>query len=64
MKQIIKSHTDVITVPEEIEKMRRDYEEQGYQCELLADLLKLVFDDGYVMIFFQNGAFYQECHLY
>lgn len=62
MKQIIKSHTDIFTVPETLANMKKDYEQDGYNCELLGNLLKINLDDGYVMIFWENGAFYQECH--
>lgn len=61
MKQIIKTHTDVITVPEKLKQMKQDYEKQGYECDLLANCLKINFDDGYVMIFWADGAFWQEC---
>lgn len=61
-KQIIKSHADVMTVPEALDKMKSDYEVQGYECQLLANCLKIELDDGYVMIFWENGAFYQECY--
>lgn len=62
MKQIIKSHTDVLTVPSELQRMKQNYEMQGYDCELLANCLKINFDDGYAMITWQDGAFWQECY--
>ena len=61
MKQIIKSHTDVVTVPGELKRMKQDYESQGYDCELLFNCLKINFEDGYAMITWADGAFWQEC---
>ena len=62
MAEILKSHSDVLTVPEEIQRMKNDYLAQGYKCDVFCNTLKIHLDDGYVMIFWENGAFYQECH--
>lgn len=61
-KQILKSHSDIMTVPLELERMKEEYRLEGYCCELLANCLKIKLDDGYVMIYWENGAFFQECH--
>lgn len=61
MKQIIKSHHDVITVPEAIKALMSDYTEIGYQVERISIMnFKIIFPDGWVHIFWENGAFYQE----
>lgn len=62
-KQILKSHADVMTVPETLEKMKSEYQLQGYECQMLANCLKIDLDDGYVMIYWENSAFWQECHV-
>lgn len=31
-KQLLYSHNDVLTVSEEITRMRTEYENQGYRC--------------------------------
>lgn len=64
MSEIIKSHSDIFTVPEALEEMKNDYIYQGYKCELLGNVLKLYLDDGYVMIYWKDGAFYQDCYSY
>ena len=62
MKDLIKMCEDVMNVASELQQMKRDYEMQGYDCELLANCLKINFDDGYAMIFWEKGAFWQECY--
>lgn len=62
MKQLIKKHRDVITVLEELKQMKKEYEEQGYDCELLFNCLKINFEDGFAMIFWESDGFYQECY--
>lgn len=62
--QLIKAHTDVITVPEELRKMKAEYEENGIECELAANVLKLNFGDGYAMVFWEKNGFYEECYKY
>lgn len=64
MSEIIKSHSDIFTVPEALEEMKNDYISHGYRCELLGNILKLYLDNGYVMIYWKEGAFYQECYPY
>lgn len=62
--QLIKAHTDVMTVPSELIKMKAEYEENGIECELAANILKLNFGDGYAIIFFEKNGFYEECYKY
>ena len=62
--KMIKAHTDVITVPSELIKMKAEYEEMGIECELAANVLKLNFGDGYAIIFFDKNGFYEECYKY
>ncbi len=64
MRELIKVHTDVMTVASEICKMQAEYESQGYECESLLNCLKIKFNDGFAMIFWSNGAFYQEFYKY
>ena len=62
--QLIKAHTDVITVASELRKMKAEYEEMGIECELAANVLKLNFGDGYAMIVWEKNGFYEECYKY
>lgn len=43
MAEIIKTHSDIFTVPETLEKMKNDYISQGYKCELLGNISFLWF---------------------
>ena len=61
MKEIIKHHKDCMTVQEALQKMQQDYAKQGYNCTLKLNTLKIKLDDGYVMIWWQDGVFWQEC---
>ena len=61
-KQILRTLSDILTVALELEKMKVEYQLEGYCCELLANCLKIELEDGYAMIFWENGAFFQECH--
>lgn len=60
-KQLLYSHNDVLTVSEEITRMRTEYENQGYRCESILNQLRIYLDDGHVNIWWENGNFYQEC---
>ena len=62
--QLIKVHTDVITVPSELRKMKAEYEENGIECELAANVLKLNFGDGYAIIFWEKNGFFEEGYKY
>ena len=55
--QMIKAHSDVMTVPSELRKMKDEYEEMGIECELAANVLKLNFGDGYATIFWEKNGF-------
>ena len=50
-----------MTVASELARMKEEYQLEGYYCELLANCLKIKLDDGYAMIYWENGAFFQEC---
>ena len=60
MKTMIKRHNDAWTVIEEIRKMEHEYLSQGYDVFVMGNLLKLKLDDGFVLIYWQDGAFWQE----
>lgn len=60
MKTIIKKHDDVLTVTEEIRKMEHEYLLQGYDVVVLGNSLKLKLADGFVLVYWQDGAFWQE----
>jgi hypothetical protein len=61
MKQIIKSHHDVITVPEAMKALMSDYSKIGYQIERITLInFNIIFPDGWVHVFWENGAIYQE----
>ncbi len=59
-KTILKVWPDPITVPEEIRRMQKEYEEQGFICRTKLNTLFLDLQDGTVMISWENGMFYQE----
>ena len=60
MKAIIKRHTDVLTVLEELEKMECEYLSQGYEAVVVGNVLRIRLEDGIVVIYWQDGAFWQE----
>lgn len=60
MAKIIKSHSDILTVPEALERMKRAYKSQGYYCDLLFNRLTVYTNDGHLDIFWKDGAFYEE----
>ena len=62
--QLIKAHTDVMTVPSELRKMKAEYEENGIECELAGNILKLNFGDGYAIISWEKDGFFEECYKY
>ena len=52
MKQIIKSHHDVITVPEAMKALMSDYSKIGYQIERITLInFNIIFPDGWVHVF-------------
>lgn len=62
--EYIKSCADVLDVAGELEKMKKEYEKNDYDCELLLCCLKIKFNDGFVMIVWRDGAFYEDYYKY
>lgn len=60
MKQLIKTWEDVSTVLEEINRIEKEYQEQGYRTKRIMNCIQLILDDGYVEIWWENGAIWQE----
>lgn len=60
MKTIIRRHTDILTVTEEIMKMEHEYLSQGYEAVVVGNVLRIRLEDGIVVIYWQDGAFWQE----
>ena len=60
MKQLIKRHDDAITALEEIKRIEQEYLEQGYEVHRLMNCIRLVFEDGYVEIWWEDGCIWQE----
>lgn len=58
-KTILKHWPDPVTVPEEVQRMKEEYENQGYKCETVLNNLLLHLDDGIVGITWEDGAFWQ-----
>lgn len=61
-KTFLKRWTDPITVPEEILRMKTEYEAEGYSCKIKYGTLVLELQDGTVEIFWQDDAFWQMIH--
>ena len=60
MKQLIKRYDDSITALDEIYKLEQEYKKQGYEVKRIMNCLQLVLKDGYVEIWWENGAIWQE----
>ena len=61
MKQLLKVHADVITVPVTMKELMQEYESNGYKTEEITMIcFKLIFPDGCVHIFWEDGCIYQE----
>lgn len=62
MKTIIKAWNDVFTVPEEMKKMKAEYEQEGYNTEELPGTpgFKLILDDGEVWFYWEDNKIVQE----
>lgn len=58
-KIAIKAWPDPMTVPSEIQRMKKEYEEQGYKCTTILNNLILHLEDGIVGISWEKGVFYQ-----
>lgn len=59
-KTILKVWPDLVTVPEDIRRMKEEYESQGFSCRTNLNTLLLELQDGIVGIYWSDGAFYQE----
>ena len=60
-RTLLKVHEDVITVPEAIEKMMKEYAAEGNQVERLSPMnFKLVLEDGWVHFFWEDGRIWRE----
>ena len=62
LKYLIKHHNDSVTVPEAIRKICEEYKEIGYKTsEPTLNVFTYWLDDGTeVMVYWENGAFYEE----
>lgn len=62
MKHLIKSHSDVITVPNELKKIHEEYTQNGYKTESpVFNTFSYWLDDGTkINVYWENGAFYEE----
>lgn len=60
MKQLIKVWEDPITVLEEMKRIEKEYQKQGYEVHRLMNCIRLVFEDGYVKIWWEDGRIWQE----
>ena len=60
MKQLIKRHDDAITALEEIKRIEKEYQEQGYRTKRIMNCIQLIFDDGYVEIWWEDGCIWQK----
>ena len=61
MKDILEVHEDVLTAHVIIDRLMREYTKTGYSVEKTSMIsFKLIFPDGYVCIFWENGRIYQE----
>lgn len=60
MKRLIKKHSDVITVREELEKIRKSYISIGYEVnEINMNMFSINLDDGKVYVIWENNGFYE-----
>lgn len=62
LKYLIKHHSDAITVPEAIREIHDEYRKNGYKTsEPTLNIFSYWLDDGTeVMVYWENGAFYEE----
>lgn len=61
MKEILKVHMDVMTVPEVINNLLKEFSEIGYQAEKITPInFRINFPDGWVHVFWEKGCIYQE----
>lgn len=60
MKQLIKTWEDTSTVIEEMKRIEKEYQEQGYRTKRIMNCIQLVLEDGVVDIYWKDGAIWQE----
>ncbi len=60
MKKLIRVWEDPITVLEEMKRIEKEYQEQGYEVKRIMNCIQLVLEDGCVEIWWENGAIWQE----
>lgn len=62
MKTIIRHWNDVITVNEELKRMKAEYVQAGYESEELLGMpgFKLILDDGEIWFYWENNRIIQE----
>ena len=62
MKTIIKAWNDVFTVPEELNRMKAEYVQEGYIAEELPGPpgFSLILEDGEILFYWENNAIVQE----
>lgn len=60
MKQLIKMWDDPITVLEEMKRIEKEYQDQGYKTSRTMVTVRLFLEDGAVDIYWKDGAIWQE----
>lgn len=62
MKNILKSHKDVSTVPEEINRLYQEYQEIGYSMlDRMAFTFAYKLEDGTIIdVYWENGMIYEK----
>lgn len=60
MKQLIKTWEDASTVIEEMKRIEKEYQDQGYETKRFMNCFQLVLDDGCVEIWWEDGCIWQE----
>ncbi len=61
MRDILKIHKDVITAPEAVKTLLKEFSEMGYLIERLTLInFKIIFPDGWVHVYWEKGCIYQE----
>ena len=62
MKTILKAWNDVMTVPEEMNRMKEEYIKEGNEVTDIPGIpgFKLILEDGEVWFYWENNAIVQE----
>lgn len=60
MKQLIKTWEDTSTVIEEMKRIEKEYQDQGYKTSRTMVTVRLFLEDGAVDIYWKDGAIWQE----